>query len=123
MRAASIPSAKPLDQEVNVVVPFASTQHVLRVGHLGVSMDDPDYFALLVGNYTLGGGGLVSQLSEQLREKRGLTYDVSSQFIPLAAKGPFLIALSTKHHQNQLAEDLIRRILDHFIANFIDSRL
>ena len=116
-RAATIADAKPLDQEVNVVVPFASTQHVLRVGHLGISMDDPDYFALLVGNYTLGGGGLVSQLSEQLREKRGLTYDVSSQFIPLPAKGPFLIALSTKHHQNQMADDLIRRILDDFIAN------
>jgi zinc protease len=46
---------------------------------------DPDYFPLLVGNYTLGGGGFVSRLMKEVREKRGYAYSVYS-YVPAAAQ-------------------------------------
>ena len=52
--------------------------------------DDPDYFPLFVGNYVLGGGGFVSRLTEEVRQKRGLAYSAYSYFSPLQREGPFV---------------------------------
>ena len=41
--------------------------------------DDPDYPALVLGNYMLGGGGLNSRLMTRIRSKEGLSYGVGSQ--------------------------------------------
>ncbi len=41
---------------------------------------DPDYPALLLGNYMLGGGALRSRLADRIRQKEGLSYGVGSQF-------------------------------------------
>ena len=41
---------------------------------------DPDYPALLLGNYMLGGGALRSRLADRIRQKDGLSYGVGSQF-------------------------------------------
>jgi zinc protease len=48
---------------------------------------DPDFFPLLVGNYTLGGGGFVSRLMKAVRDQRGLAYSVHRYFQPLAQLG------------------------------------
>jgi zinc protease len=40
--------------------------------------DDPDYPALLIGNYILGGGTLSSRLGNRIRQKEGLSYGVTS---------------------------------------------
>ena len=68
----------------------ASQSHIL-VGMPALVRGDPDFFALTVGNYILGGGGFVSRLTNEVREKRALTYSVYSYFSPLAQKGPFQI--------------------------------
>ena len=41
--------------------------------------DDPDYAALVLGNYMLGGGFLNSRLATRIRQKEGLSYGVGSQ--------------------------------------------
>ena len=69
----------------------------------------------MVGNYILGGGALVSRLAHELRENRGLTYGVYSQFSPMPGKGPFLISLSTKNSQTKTAIDVTRETLTSFI--------
>lgn len=114
-KAISIPEAKSLNEEMNIEVPMHLTQAVLRMGQTGINQHDKDYFPLLVGNYILGGGSLVSQLALEVREKRGLTYGVYSQFVPLRGQGPFLISLSTKKEQSHEAEQLIRDTLTNFI--------
>ncbi len=48
----------------------------------GPSRDDPDFYALYVMNYLLGGGGFTSRLYEEVREKRGLAYSVYSYIAP-----------------------------------------
>jgi zinc protease len=114
-KAPHIPKAKPLPEAMDINVPFPSSQTVLRLGQLGINHHNTQYFPLLVGNYTLGGGALVSRLAEELREKRGLTYGVNSQFIPMPERGPFVIGLSTQQPQAETAEALTRDTLTQFI--------
>jgi zinc protease len=47
---------------------------------LNLRDDDPDYPALLMANYMLGGGMLKSRLADRIRQKDGLSYGVGSQF-------------------------------------------
>jgi len=60
------------------VVDFATPQSVAIFGHEGLKRDDPDFFAAFVLNQILGGPGFESRLMSEVREKRGLTYGVSS---------------------------------------------
>jgi len=94
----------------------ASQSHIL-LGYPGIKRGDPDVFPLYVGNYILGGGGFVSRLTEEVREKRGLVYSVYSYFMPMAEAGPFQIGLQTKKDQAEDALKLVRETLDKFIQN------
>ncbi len=114
-KAPDIALATPLTEAMDVKVPFSSSQTVLRLGQLGINHHNPDYFPLLVGNYTLGGGALVSRLAHELREKRGLTYGVQSQFSPMPERGPFIIGFSTKNEQAETADTLTRDTLKSFV--------
>ena len=60
------------------VVDWDSPQTVVSFAGPGLPIDDPDYFAALVANHILGGGGFSSRLMDEIREKRGLTYGVST---------------------------------------------
>jgi len=119
--ASPIPKAEPLTEEMNVEVQFPSSQTVLRMGQLGIDHQDPNFFPLQVGNYTLGGGMLVSRLAQEVREKRGLSYGVYSQFAPMPGLGPFLISLSTKNSQAKTAINVTRETLSSFIKTGPDE--
>lgn len=93
----------------------ASQSHIL-IGAPGVARGDPDYFALYVGNYILGGGGFASRLMNEVREKKGLAYSVYSYFMPLKQPGEFQIGLQTKKEQADEALQLVRKTLADFIA-------
>jgi len=94
----------------------ASQSHIL-LGYTGIKRNDPDLFPLYVGNYILGGGGFVSRLTEEVREKRGLVYSVYSYFMPMAEAGPFQIGLQTKKDQAEAALVLVRETLEKFLKN------
>ncbi len=96
---------------------FPSSQSHIQIGQPGMHRKDPDYFSLYVGNYILGGGGLVSRFSETIREKEGLAYSVYSYFWPLQKEGPFLIGMQTRNDQRDRAISLLRSILKDFIKN------
>lgn len=94
----------------------ASQSHIL-LGYPGIKRGDPDLFSLYVGNYILGGGGFVSRLTEEVREKRGLVYSVYSYFMPMAEAGPFQVGLQTKKDQAEDALKLVRETLAKFIQH------
>ena len=77
---------------------------------------DPDRYALAVGNYILGGGGFDSRLMKKLRDEKGLVYGVSSSLSPMTRKGPFSIAFSTKKDSAEDALAAARAVLADFIA-------
>ncbi|HEX4328398.1 MAG TPA: pitrilysin family protein [Burkholderiales bacterium] len=94
----------------------ATQAHVL-IGAPALKRGDPDYFPLMVGNYVLGGGGFVSRLMREVREKRGLAYSVYSYFMPLKDEGPFQIGLQTKKEQVPEALDIVKRVVADYVAN------
>jgi zinc protease len=73
------------------------TQANMILGHIGVSRDNSDFYALTVMNYILGGGGFSSRLVQEIRNKRGLAYSVASFFDPGKYPGSFQIVLQTKN--------------------------
>lgn len=94
-----------------------SMQSSIRIGELGIARNSPDMFALKVGNYTLGGGSMTSRLTNEVREKRGLSYSVYSYFAPFQNKGPFVIGLQTKNSQTNQAIDVTQNTFSHFLKN------
>ncbi|WP_295469905.1 pitrilysin family protein [uncultured Pseudomonas sp.] len=97
-------------------IEFPSNQTHLMLAQLGISRNDPDYAALSVGNSVLGGGGFGSRLMTEVREKRGLTYGVSSGFTGMRVPGPFTIGLQTRAELSEntlkLVQDQVREFLD-----------
>ena len=106
----------PLAANAQSIAHPASQAHIL-LGYPGIKRGDADYFSLYVGNYILGGGGFVSRLTEEVREKRGLVYSVYSYFMPMAELGPFQIGLQTKKEQ---AADALK-VVNETVAKFIEN--
>jgi zinc protease len=112
-----VPDVAPLAQAEEKRIPFDSAQAHVLIGQPGFKRDDPDYFALTVGNYILGGGGFVSRLSSEVREKRGLTYGVYSYFSPGLHSGSFTVGLQTRPDQTNQAVALVRQVVKDFVAD------
>jgi len=113
-RAVALP-AVALPKAETKHVEFPSIQSHVMLGMPGVSRGDPDYFALLVGNHALGGNGLVSILFDEVRDKRGLSYGVSSYFIAMAQAGPFVAQLQTDRKQQDEALQVLHDTIGRFV--------
>lgn len=113
---AAMPDVEPLAQAAERRIEHPASQSHILVGQPAIARGDPDYFPLLVGNYVLGGGGFVSRLYEEVREKRGLAYSVYSYFSPMLQPGPFTIGLQTQKEQTEVALGVVRDTLDRFLA-------
>ncbi len=113
--ATVAPVKKPVAATIKVDHP--ATQSHVHIGLPAIARDSPDYFPLLVGNYTLGGGGFVSRLMKEVREKRGYAYSVYSYFAPRKLEGPFEIGLQTRRDQAQAAIKLVDEVLTDFITS------
>jgi len=102
-------------------IPHPASQAHILMGYPGVKRGDADFFPLYVGNYILGGGGFVSRLTEEVREKRGLVYSVYSYFMPMAEQGPFLVGLQTKKEQADEALKVVNETLSNYIQNGVTA--
>ncbi|MFC4861980.1 M16 family metallopeptidase [Pseudomonas sp. MAHUQ-62] len=98
-------------------IEFPSKQTHLMLAQLGIDRNDPDYAALYLGNQILGGGGFGTRLMEEVREKRGLTYGVSSGFTAMQVRGPFMIGLQTRAEMSQGTLKLIQDIVRQYLAD------
>jgi zinc protease len=94
-------------------------------GHtLAMTDSDPDYAALQVGNYLLGGGPLSSRLSNRVRGKEGLSYGVQSIFSarPLDKSGQFLIFAICNPKNMEKAEKAIAEELDKLLKEGVGEK-
>ena len=112
-----VEEVQPLSGPSEQRIAFDSAQAHVLVGQPGIKRSSPDYFALLVGNHILGGGGFTARLTEEVREKRGLTYGIYSSFAPGLHAGAFTISLQTRPDQAQQALDILRAELQRFVAD------
>lgn len=110
-----LPLPKSVTRSQRQHIEMPSQQTFVLLGELGLSRQDADYFPLIVANEILGGGGFGSVLTRELREKRGLTYSVSSQFVPMRVPGPFQVSFATRADQAEAALALTQQILRDFV--------
>ena len=71
------------------------TQTTVLLGRPAIRQDDPDYFALAVATYVLGGGS-ASRLYTRVREERGLAYSIYSSLLPGRYGASYLVSLQTR---------------------------
>lgn len=107
--AVKLPAIPPLDQRQEVVIDKDISQANVILGNLGITRNNPDFYAFQVMNYLLGGGGFVSRLMDDIRVNRGLAYSVYSSFDPGLEPGPFIVALETK---NASAGEAITQVVE-----------
>ena len=109
---AEVPELKAAQ---DIRVPFDSAQAHVLIGQPGFKRNDPDFFALLLGNHILGGGGFTSRLTHQVREQRGLSYSVYSYFSPALHAGAFTVGLQTRPDQAAQAVEVARQVVKDFV--------
>ncbi len=122
-KAQPLPEPSTLTSAKTVAVPFNSSQSHVMIGQIGISRDNPDHYALAVGNEMLGGSGFNALLMKELREKRGLTYGAYSGFTPMRAKGPFIISYSTRGDQAVESIKVAKQTLHQFMTQPLDQQL
>jgi zinc protease len=97
------------------------TQANIILGHGGVPRGHPDYYAIQVMNYILGGGGFSSRAMDAIRNERGLAYSVYSYFGTEKSYGTFQFVMQTKSESAQeaihLAREEIRRMRDELVTD------
>ena len=111
-----VPEVAALTEAREVRIPFDSAQAHVLIGQPGFKRNDPDFFPLTVGNYVLGGGGFVSRLYGEVREKRGLSYSVYSYFAPGLHAGAFTVGLQTRPDQTAQAVEVVHDVVKRFVA-------
>lgn len=122
-----------LPQEAAIASPEASkiyfydipgaSQSVLRFGYPSLKRMDPDYDLAGVMNYRLGGGGFASRLTQELREGKGYTYGIGSDFTATAAEGTFMIFSGVRSNVTLEATQLIRDIMADYASSFTQQDL
>ena len=118
-QGAALPEMPPvaIAPGVEQRIPHPASQAHIFFGMPTLARSDPDFFALTVGNYVLGGGGFVSRLTREVREKRGLAYSAYSYFNPMAQPGPYMAGLQTRKDQADDALKVVRETIASFVRD------
>ncbi len=98
-------------------------QSVLRFGYPALAATDKDFYPATVMNYILGGGGFASQLTQQLREGKGYTYGINSNFAGTKSAGAFTIASGVRTNVTLESAQLVKNILLDYGKNYNDNDL
>jgi zinc protease len=98
-------------------------QSVLRFGYPALAVTDPDFYPVSVMNYILGSGGFASRLTQQLREGKGYTYGINSNFSGTRSPGAFTIASGVRSNVTLESAQLIKEIIDNFGSTYSEADL
>lgn len=118
----SIPESQPLEKSTVELIDRDLTQANVVLGHRGIKRSNPDYYAVLVMNYILGGGGFSSRLMKNIRDERGLVYGIYSHFDALEQPGSFSVAFQTQNAQAQEAIDEVLKELQAIRSQPVSDR-
>jgi zinc protease len=126
-RKVEIPVYKTPDPPAKAQVYFydvpGAVQSVLRFGYPALAQTDEDYYPAVVMNYILGGGGFASRLTQELREGKGYTYGINSNFSGTNTPGPFTIQSGVRANVTLEAAQLVKSIVDEYPKTFSASDL
>ncbi|MBL7032281.1 MAG: insulinase family protein [Nitrospira sp.] len=124
LKAADLPEISFVKERKTITLDKDLTQANVILGHIGVSRDDPDYYAISVMNYILGGGGFASRLMDNIRDEKGLVYSIHSYFAANKYGGSFQVGLQTKNESANIAvEEILKEIEKIRTEPVLDSEL
>ena len=104
---------------ITIETPDKANAFFLAGMNLGLRDDDPDYPALVMGNYMLGGGFLNSRLAVRIRQKEGISYGVGSGLFasPLDHSGGFQTFAIYAPENAQRLEQAFREEIDRVLKD------
>ncbi len=106
-----IPQPQSLPRPEVIYAKKDVNQTVIRMGHLGLTKDSPDIYAVRILDYILG-GSFTSRLTTEIRTNRGLAYNVGSHFdIGRRFTGSFIAETETKAESTIKTIGLIKEII------------
>lgn len=85
----------------------------IEMGHLGIQRSDPDFLKVRIAN-TILGGGFASRLNQYVRDDRGLTYSIYSQFDARRFAGPFQISTFTRNDKVKESLEAVKKVFSEF---------
>jgi len=110
-KVISFPAIETRKGKKAITVNKNLTQANIILGHEGISRDNPDYYAVSIMNYILGAGGFSSRLMQNIRDEKGLVYDIHSFFNANKYSGYFQVSLQTKNESANIAiEEALKEI-------------
>lgn len=110
------PQLKPVPDIVpsygqSLKIDYDLPQTAIYLAYPGVRRDAPDFLAASLMNQILGGGNFTSRLTTELREKRGLTYDISSSLLTLQHTNSLIVGTATRSADAlAIIQDVIARM-------------
>jgi zinc protease len=104
----TVPEVAAHGSDAVLLAKMTIPQSVVTFGQPGIQRVDPDWYAALIVNYILGGGGLTSRLAREVREERGLAYSVSTGLDPLQHSGVVIGGVATENAHVAQSIDIIR---------------
>ncbi|HET9888610.1 MAG TPA: pitrilysin family protein, partial [bacterium] len=118
-RFATLPNGKDAPAPVPPLAPTRESRSVLRrflekgqvkiiVGGSGLSAKDPDRHSVIAWNHVLGSSSIRSRLGDEIRDRMGLAYSVSSRVMERKAGGFFLVHMGTRPENARRAIEAIR---------------
>ncbi len=107
--AVIVPAIAPLRERRVAMIDKDLTQATIMLGHVGIARRDPDFYAVTVMNYILGGGSFSSRMMSRIRDNEGLVYGISSGYDTKQYPGAFSVGLQTKTESAPVA---IRAVIE-----------
>jgi zinc protease len=115
-----VPSSKPS----STAVPDQTRiqDKVTLAETLGLTRSNPDYYALKLGNHVLGGAFYATRLYQDLREKNGLVYYVSSDFDVAQTRALYLARYACDPQNVSRAQAIILENLRNMQTSLVTPR-
>ncbi|MBD2092351.1 insulinase family protein [Microcoleus sp. FACHB-1515] len=109
-----------IDPQPQAISTVQDTQQaIVMLGHLAASVRDQDYMALKLLNTYLG-NGLSSRLFVELREKRGLAYEVSAFYPTRLDQSQFVVYMGTSPENAAIARDGLWQEVDRLTTTALE---
>jgi len=105
-----------------ILVPREGTQTELLFAMPGPKREDPDWYAAEIANYILGGGGFSSRLMQDVREKKGLTYGISTGLSPMEHGAVIIGQAATDNAKTGQAWDIAEDTMHRFYQDGVTEK-
>ncbi|HET7085192.1 MAG TPA: insulinase family protein [Rhizomicrobium sp.] len=115
--APALPNVGRLGAPGVHVIPLPVPQPTAAFGLPGIMRSDPDFIPGYVANYILGGGGFSSRLMQEVREKRGLTYGVSTSLTAYNKAAVMQGSVATRANAIRQTVQVVKETMADFAAN------